>query len=210
MAYLILVRHGKSKWNALGKWQGWRDIELAPEGVLEARRAAKALRGIVINAAYCSRLKRAKQTWRVMQSVLKLNHIHTTFTEALNERHYGIYAGKNKWQIRNQVGEKEFKKIRRGWSHPIPGGESLKQVHARVVPFYRSNILEDLRQGKNVVVVAHGNSLRALVKHLEGLSAKEVGDVEVGIGEAHVYKVDKHGKAHKKEIRAANAKRGKI
>lgn len=210
MAYLILVRHGKSRWNALGKWQGWRDIALAPEGVLEARRAAKALRGIMIDAAYCSRLKRAKQTWKVMQNVLRLGHIHTTFTEALNERHYGIYTGKNKWQIRDQVGEKEFKKIRRGWSHPIPKGESLKDVYARVVPFYRSNILKDLKKGKNIVVIAHGNSLRALVKHIEKLSVKEIAEVEVGIAEAHVYRIDESGRARGKEIRAANKKRGKI
>ena len=186
------------------------DIVLAPEGKKEAVRTARALKGINIDVAYCSELKRAKETWTEMKKVLQLGKMPTTCSVALNERDYGIYTGKNKWEIQKSVGEKKFQRIRRAWNEPIPRGETLKDVYARIVPFYTSTILRDLRTGKNVIVVAHGNSLRALVKYLEKLSAKEIASVEIGIAEAHIYKVNPSGAIVGKEVRAANLKRGKI
>ena len=209
MAYLILVRHTKSKWNALGLWQGWTDIELAPEGKEEALRTAEALRGLEINSVHTSLLRRAKETWNIIRDALKISPL-TVEHQALNERHYGIYQGKNKWEIQKQVGEEEFKKIRRSWDHPIPEGETLQDVYKRIVPYYENTILKELKEGKNVVVVAHGNSLRALVKYLEHLSIEEVLNLEFGIGEVYIYEVDSEGKIVSKEIRAANPKLGKI
>src|SRR6476619_2408667 len=151
MSYLILVRHGKSEWNALGLWTGWTDVELTQEGRKEAQKAAQALQDIEIHSSHTSKLKRAQQTLDEIKTALNLAHIPTSEHEALNERHYGIYTGKNKWQVKEQVGEEEFTKIRRGWDHPIPEGESLKQVYDRLLPYYEEQILKDLKEGKNVI-----------------------------------------------------------
>ncbi len=209
MAYLILVRHAKSKWNALGLWQGWTDIELAPEGREAAIQTAEALRDIEIHSVHTSLLKRAKETWELIRDTLKISP-PVAEDQALNERHYGIYQGKNKWEIQKQVGDEEFKKIRRSWDHPIPEGETLEDVYKRIVPYYENVILKELKEGKNIVVVAHGNSLRALVKYLENLSIEDVLNLEFGIGEAYVYEVDSNGKIVRKEIRAANPNKGSI
>src|SRR3990167_2205888 len=198
MAYLILVRHGTSEWNALGLWQGWTDIPLAQKGKEDALRAAESLRGIRIDRAYTSVLKRAKETWEIMKDALGIAP-PTVEHQALNERHYGIYQGKNKWQVKEDVGEEEFQRIRRSWDHPIPEGETLEDVYKRIVPYYENTILKELKEGKNVVVVAHGNSLRALVKYLEHLSIEEVLNLEFGIGEVYIYEVDSEGKIVSKE-----------
>ena len=209
MAKLILVRHGTSEWNALGLWQGWTDIPLAQKGKEDALRAAESLRGIRIDRAYTSVLKRAKETWEIMKDALGIAP-PTVEHQALNERHYGIYQGKNKWQVKEDVGEEEFQRIRRSWDHPIPEGETLEDVYKRIVPYYQEHILPDLMAGKNVALTAHGNSLRALVKHLEDLSIAEVLKLEFGIGEAYVYTIDEKGKVAGKEIRAANPDIGKV
>lgn len=209
MAYLILVRHGKSSWNATGQWTGWTDIELNEEGVAEAKRAGEALKDIEIHKAYVSDMKRAKQTLDYITSTLGKD-IETKTAPELKERSYGIYTGKNKWQVKEEVGEEEFKKIRRSWDHPIPEGESLKDVYARVVPYFEKHILSDLKAGKNVLVSAHGNSLRALMKYLDKISDAAVCDLEIGTGEIHCYSFDKEGKVIGKEIRAANPSRGKV
>lgn len=211
MAYLVLVRHGQSKWNALGLWTGWQhDVELSEEGRIEAQRAAQSLADIELHVAHSSDQVRAKDTLKEIKHALKLDHIPTNEHEALRERHYGEYTGKNKWQVKVEVGEEEFTKIRRGWDHPIPGGESLKQVHARVVPYYEQQILNDLKAGKNVIVTSSGNALRALVKHLEQIADDKIHHLEIGLGEVHVYEIGEDGSVLSKEIRALNPKRGKI
>ena len=209
MAYFILVRHGKSEWNQLGKWTGLTDIGLVEEGIEEARRAAEALRTIEIHSAHVSKLLRAQQTLDEMCNVLNIK-LKTSTSAALNERDYGIYTGKNKWQVKDQIGEEEFMRLRRGWDVPIPQGESLKEVHARVVPYYREIILPELMHGKTSLVVSHGNKLRALAKHLEQISDERVAELEIGTGEAHVYSVDKTGRILDKRILAANDNKGKV
>jgi len=209
MAYFILVRHGKSEWNQLGKWTGLTDIGLVEEGIEEARRAAEALRTIEIHSAHVSKLLRAQQTLDEMCNVLNIK-LKTSTSAALNERDYGIYTGKNKWQVKDQIGEEEFMRLRRGWDVPIPQGESLKEVHARVVPYYREIILPELMHGKTSLVVSHGNTLRALAKHLEQISDERVAELEIGTGEAHVYSVDKTGRILDKRILAANDNKGKV
>ncbi len=186
MAKLILVRHAKSEWNSLGLWTGWTDVSLSPDGVEEAKKTAEELRVISIDKTYASPLKRAVETLAIIKEDLDLKKIPTETDDALKERNYGIYTGKNKWEIKDVVGEKTFQKIRRDFDYPIPEGETLKDVYDRVVPFYRNTILADLKSGKNVLIVAHGNSLRALVKKLENLSEEEVANLEIGTAEAHV------------------------
>lgn len=209
MAHLLLVRHGKSTWNATGQWTGWTDVELNEEGIAEAKRAGEALGDIEIHKAYVSDLNRAKQTLDHIKATLGKS-IETVTAPELKERHYGIYTGKNKWQVKEQVGEEEFRKIRRSWDHPIPEGESLKDVYARVVPYFEKHILPDLKAGKNVLVSAHGNSLRALMKYLDHISDEAICDLEVGTGEIHCYTFDKGGAVTGKELRASNPKRGKV
>lgn len=209
MAWLILVRHGKSEWNAKGLWTGWTDVPLNEEGKEEGRKAGEALRDIEIHHAYVSNLMRAKETLDEIKKVIQ-NDLEPIAHEALNERHYGVYTGKNKWEVKEEVGEETFQSIRRGWDTPIPEGESLKQVHARAVPYYESEILPKLKTGKNVILVAHGNTLRAIIKHLEELSDLAVQELEVGTGEIYCYDLDPQGKVIRKEIRSSNPNKGKV
>lgn len=203
MAYLILVRHGKSEWNKLGQWTGLTDVELAGEGVLEARDAAEAIRDVPVHEVHTSALTRAKQTFEEIKKTLGWK-VESQAFPALNERDYGIYTGKNKWQVKEEIGEEEFQKLRRGWDTPVPKGESLKDVHTRVVPHYKNEIHPRVLAGRTVLVVAHGNSLRALVKHLENIPEDKIAELEIGTGEVYCYEFDKEGKIVNKTIRAAN------
>ena len=206
MPYLVLVRHGQSVWNELGQWTGWADVELTDKGKSEARTAAQTLEGITFGAAHTSNLKRAQQTLAEILDELGQTELEAKKAAALNERDYGDLTGKNKWQVRAEHGEEKFMKWRRSWDYPVPGGETLKDVHDRVTPYYEEHILADLRAGKNVIVAAHGNSLRALVKHLEQVVEAEIPNLEIGTGEVYLYEVDETGKITAKEIKVAGGK----
>jgi 2,3-bisphosphoglycerate-dependent phosphoglycerate mutase len=210
MAYLALVRHGQSEWNALGLWTGLRDIELNDIGIEEARQAAESLRGITFDVAYTSALVRAQQTLDKILDTLGQKGIPTTANAAINERDYGDLTAKNKWDVQKEYGDEQFLKWRRSWDYPVPNGETLKDVHDRVAPYYDSVILPQLKDGKNVIVAAHGNSLRALVKHLENIPETEIPSLEIGTGEVYLYTVDSDGKITNKEIRVANPLAGKV
>lgn len=201
MAYLVLVRHGESEWNAKGLWTGWTDVNLSEKGREEARQAGEQLKDIHFDLAYTSALKRAQQTWEEMQKVTGQTDIPTTIDKALNERDYGDMTGKNKWQVKEEVGEEEFQKLRRSWDYPPPHGESLKMVYERVIPYYEKEILPKLKEGKNVLVAAHGNSLRALIKYLEDISDEDIPNLELATGGIYVYQIDTEGKVVSKEIR---------
>src|SRR3989344_4321138 len=201
MALLILVRHGESVWNEKGLWTGWTDIELNEKGHEEARSAGEKIKGISIDIAYVSSLVRAKQTLDEIKNELSLGNILTIENSALNERNYGIYTGKNKWEIQKQVGEEQFLKVRRGWDVPIENGESLKDVYGRVVPYYESEILPKLKNGKNILVSAHGNSLRALVKYLGNMSDEGVEKLEIPTGEVYEYEISENGEILSKQIK---------
>jgi 2,3-bisphosphoglycerate-dependent phosphoglycerate mutase len=193
MSFLILIRHGKSEWNEQGLWTGLTDSPLSAKGREEARQIAERLKGFKIDAAFSSSLSRAKETLAI---VLKEINQKPPVKEssALNERDYGVFTGKNKWAIKMLVGPEEFKKIRRSWDYPIAKGESLKMVYARVVPYFEKEIQPKLKSGKNVLVSAHGNSLRALVKFLEKIPDEKIAEVEIETGEAWIYEIDQTGK----------------
>jgi 2,3-bisphosphoglycerate-dependent phosphoglycerate mutase len=210
MGQLILVRHAKSQWNSLGLWTGWKDIPLSDEGREQAAATAEQLRGMRIDRAYTSDLKRCTETLDIILDRLGDRDVPVIVEPTIKERDYGIFTGKNKWEIKKEVGEEKFQRIRRGWDEPIPEGETLKDVHARVVPYFEEHILGDIATGKNVMLVTSGNALRALVKHLENISEEAIADVEIGVGEAHIYQLDENGTMLSKEIRAENALRGKI
>ncbi len=198
MSYLILVRHGESQWNKLGLWTGLTDIGLSEKGKEEARLAGEKLKDFSIDIAYTSVLLRAKQTLTEIKAVLSRD-FPTVENPALNERDYGAYTGKNKWEIQKEVGVEKFKHLRRGWDSPIENGESLKDVYNRVVPYYESEILPQLKLGKNVLISAHGNSLRALVKYLENISDKDVENLELATGEIYIYTFNEQGGIASKE-----------
>lgn len=207
MSYLVLVRHGQSAWNELGQWTGLTDVELTDKGRAEARSAAKTLEGLTFSAAYTSNLKRAQDTLAEILDELHQTELEAQKSAALNERDYGILTGKNKWQAKDEYGEEQFMKWRRGWNEPIPGGETLQDVHDRAVPYYQQHILADLKAGKNVIVAAHGNTLRALVKHIERIAETDVPALEIGTGEVYLYEIDSDsGQVLAKDIKVTGSK----
>ena len=199
MANLILVRHAESEWNKLGVWTGLTDIPLSEEGIEKAKLAGEKLKNFPIDISYISSLKRARQTLEQIKIIIAKN-FPTFENKALDERDYGIYTGQNKWEIKKQIGEEKFQKLRRGWNTGIPKGETLEDVYNRVVPYYKSQIVPDLMAGKNVLVVAHGNSLRALVKYLENISDIDVENLEIATGEIYIYSFNEQGVIESKEI----------
>ncbi len=201
MAKLILVRHGVTDWNVEGRWHGLSDIPINEEGKKEARQTATALKDIKIDSAYTSELSRTKQTYQEICDSLGLTCPVIT-SAALNERDYGMFTGKNKWDVKGDIGEEEFQKLRREWDFPVPGGETLKNVYGRVVPFYKEKILSELKQGKNVLVVSSGNTLRALIKYLEDIPDKKIADLELNFGEINIFEVNSDGQIIGKETRA--------
>ena len=198
---LVISRHAESEWNALGKWTGLHDVNLTEKGHKEAMQIGELLKGIRFDAVYTSEQKRTHQT---LAGILKgsehtdvPHHVHG----AVNERDYGDLTGKNKWEVQQEMGDEAFKGIRRGWDYPVPGGETLKDVHGRVVPFFDTEILPRLQSGENILLVAHGNSIRALMKHLEDIHEEEIADVEMSFGQILMYHIAPEGKVHKKEVR---------
>lgn len=209
MAKLVLVRHGQSQWNEKGLWQGWKDIDLTEKGIEQARAVGNEVKDIHFDAAYASPLMRAYKTLDEILNAIGQSDLPVTKDQAMIEKHYGIYAGKNKWQVKEEIGEEEFQKLRRAWDYPTPEGESMKQVYERLIPYYEKEILPKLKTGKNVIMASHGNTLRALVKYLDNLSEDEISKLEFGIGEAYVYEIDKDGKVISKDIRNKNPLAGK-
>lgn len=208
MSFLVLVRHGQSEWNKLGLWTGHTDIELSDEGKQQAREAAEFVKDITFHKAYLSELTRTHQTLEHLFHGLEQDHaaLEKSKHAELNERHYGIHTGKNKWEVQKEIGDAEFISLRRTWDHPIPDGETLKAVHDRVVPFYEQYILADLKQGKNVIISSHGNTLRALMKYLDQVHEDDVEKIEIGVAGLVVYDVDETGKIKHKDVRTPGAK----
>lgn len=198
MPYLVLIRHGESVWNAKGIWTGLSDIDLDEKGKEVARQNGQVIKDIHFDRAFTSRLKRARHSLDEIQRIT--GDVPTVEDDALNERDYGKFTGKNKWEIEKEAGEEQFLKWRRGWDEPIPGGETLRDVYNRVVPYYQNNILPILKKDQNVLVVAHGNSLRALVKFLDNISDEDIQNLEVATGEVDIYQLGSSGKVISKKI----------
>jgi len=201
-SYLVLVRHGESVWNAKDLWTGWTNVELSEKGHSQAQEDGEKLKDIHFDTAFTSDLIRAQQTLEEILKVKRQQAISTFSSSALNERNYGDLTGKNKWEIKKEFGDKQFLKWRRGFDETIPNGETLKDVYNRVVPYYKDEILPKLKSGKNVLIAAHGNSLRALVKYLENVSDDDdIEKLEIPVGQILVYQIDEDGNVLSKEIR---------
>ena len=194
MSALILLRHGQSQWNLENRFTGWIDVPLSPKGEDEARAAGEKLRGHRIDKLYTSVLKRAVDTATLTLEVAGLPTPPTERDAALNERMYGDLQGLNKAEAAKQFGDAQIKLWRRSYDVRPPGGESLADTAERVLPYWEAHILPDLKAGRNVLVVAHGNSLRALVMYLDGLSHAEVLELEIPTGAPLLYDVAADGR----------------
>jgi 2,3-bisphosphoglycerate-dependent phosphoglycerate mutase len=187
MALLVLVRHGESQWNLENRFTGWTDIPLTQKGREEARHAGEKIRDIHFDQAYTSVLQRAIETLDIMLEVIRQEEIPVAYDRALNERHYGDLQGLNKAETAEKFGKEQVHLWRRSYDVAPPGGESLKDTAARTLPYFEAHILPDLRAGKNVLVSAHGNSLRSIVMRLDQLSRDEVMDLNLATGVPIVY-----------------------
>ena len=216
MSKLILTRHGQSTWNAENRFTGWVDVDLSKKGIVEAEKSGDLIKklNIKIDISYTSFLKRAIKT---LTTILKKNNLDLKFNTAwqLNERHYGSLTGLNKDETKKKIGEEQFKRYRRSWdiSPPpisedskylinfsplngsIPTGmtpftESLKNTYERVIPYYNNEIKKNLSESKNILISAHGNSLRALCKFLFKISDEKINELEIPTGNPLVIEFD--------------------
>lgn len=188
---LFLVRHGQSQWNLENRFTGWRNPDITEKGKEEAKKAGQLLKNEKIDVAFTSILKRAIHTLEIILEEAELTDIPITKNKALNERDYGDLSGKNKAELAKEVGEEQVHIWRRSYDVPPPGGESLKDTCERVIPYFEEYIKPELQSGKNVIITAHGNSLRALVMFLENLSPEEILKREIATGDPITYVLDK-------------------
>ena len=193
MPKLILLRHGESQWNLENRFTGWVDVELSPKGEGEAKHAGELIAGIPIDKVYTSVLKRAINTANIALGVSSRTELPTEREQALNERHYGDLQGLNKAETALQYGDEQVHIWRRSYDIPPPNGESLKDTAARTIPYFESKILPELEAGKNILIVAHGNSLRSIVMYLDKLTKEQVLELNIPTGTPLVYDIDEKG-----------------
>ena len=187
--FLVLVRHGQSEWNAKNLFTGWKNPGLTSDGKKEAIKAGSLIkqRNIQFSMMFTSALKRAQITGQIILDGIEQTNIEVVKDEALNERDYGDLSGLNKDDARKEWGEEQVHIWRRSFDVPPPGGESLKDTAERVLPFFNISILPKIIEGKNILVAAHGNSLRSLVMQLDNLSKEEVISLEIPTGAPIIY-----------------------
>jgi 2,3-bisphosphoglycerate-dependent phosphoglycerate mutase len=204
MPNLILIRHGESQWNLENRFTGWVDIPLSPKGELEAKAAGEKLKSYKFDKGYTSVLKRAMTTLDIILGITGQKNLPIERDKALNERHYGALQGLNKADIGKQYGEEQLKIWRRSYDVPPPKdvtdmnpdgiSESLKDTAARTLPYFESKIIPDVLSGKNIIVAAHGNSLRSIVMRLDSLTKEQVLELNIPTGVPLLYVYDNAGK----------------
>lgn len=213
MNYLILVRHGQSKWNLTQKFTGWVDVSLSEHGIAESLKVAGELKNFDIDVAFTSHLERAQQTlaivlakqkktgiflhddkkqfdWSNHPKQFEENEIPIYSDNALNERYYGDLQGKSKERMRKKFGEEKVFLWRRSFDEKPPNGESLKDVYNRSVPYFKEKIIPELKKGKNVIISGHGNSLRSIIKYLDNIDDENIPFLELHTGKAVIYKYE--------------------
>ena len=188
MVTLVLIRHGQSLWNAENKFTGWTDIGLSEKGIKEAQDAGEKLEDVSFDVVHTSALMRAQRTAEIIIKHNKISQdIPTYKDERLNERHYGSLQGLNKKETAEKYGAEQVHIWRRSFDVPPPDGESLKMNAERTIPYFKENVIRDLKNGKNVLVSAHGNSLRSIVMYIENISKEDVVKLEIQTGVPRTY-----------------------
>lgn len=202
MSNLILIRHGESQWNLENRFTGWVDVPLSPKGEQEAAAAGEKLKGYSFDKAYTSKLQRANNTLMFILRASNQTAIPIEYDLALNERHYGALQGLNKAETALKYGDEQVKVWRRSYDVPPPSdktelnpegiSESLKDTAARTLPYWEKNIFPEIKNGKNIIVAAHGNSLRSIVMHLDNLTKEQVLELNIPTGAPllYVFKAD--------------------
>jgi len=194
MKQMVLIRHGESQWNLENRFTGWVDVPLSPRGEQEAKEAGQKLQAYRFTQAFTSVLTRAVKTLEIVLEVIGQTDLTVEKNAALNERKYGELQGLNKSETIEKYGDHQVKLWRRSYDVRPPGGESLQDTAERVIPYYQENIYPILSNGESMLVVAHGNSLRALVMHLDQLSREEVLELNIPTGAPLLYELDDEGK----------------
>ena len=199
-ASLVLVRHGQSEWNKKNLFTGWKNPDLTPRGVQEAITAGNELKNknYKFDIMFTSDLLRAQKTGEIILKQLGAESLQVTKNQALNERDYGDLSGLNKDEAREKWGDNQVHIWRRSYDIAPPGGESLKDTADRVLPYFRKEIFPKLLQGENILITAHGNSLRSLVMELDRLNKEEVVKLEIATGDPIYYVIESSGKVLKK------------
>ena len=210
MGKLVLVRHGQSQWNLENRFTGWVDVPLSEKGRQEAHQAGISLKGLKFDCAFTSVLQRAQNTLKIILEEIGQTQLPTEKDQALNERHYGALQGLNKQETAAKYGDQQVHIWRRSYDVPPPStktdlnpegiSESLKDTAARTLPYFKSRILPLVKSGKNVLVAAHGNSLRAIVMGLEKLTPEQILKVEIGTGRPIIYEIGPKGEVLKKTV----------
>ena len=183
---LILIRHGQSVYNEENRFTGWKDVDLTQKGIDEAIASAHLLKNITIDTAYTSNLMRAQKTLNLILSELELN-LPITKNEALNERDYGSLVSQNKFEAEEKYGKDQVQIWRRSYDIPPPDGESLKMTLERTVPYFKEVIFPVLSENKNIIISAHGNSIRSIVMHLLSISQEDILKTEIGWCEPWIF-----------------------
>ena len=193
MTTLVLIRHGQSLWNAENKFTGWTDMGLSEKGIEEAEEAGEKLENIPFDVVHTSALIRAQKTAEIIiKKNKKSKKIPVYKDKRLNERHYGSLQGLNKKETAEKYGAEQVHIWRRSFDVPPPDGESLKMNAERTIPYFKENIIQDLKKGKNVLVSAHGNSLRSIVMYIENISKEDVVklEIETGVPRTYIFEED--------------------
>lgn len=201
MGTLILIRHGQSQWNLENRFTGWTDVPLTEQGLKDARTAGGALKDFTFDLAFTSRLIRANQTLEAVLDAGGQNDVPTEFDSALNERHYGDLQGLNKAETAEKYGQDQVKLWRRSYDTRPPNGESMEDCERRTKPYFLQYVLPHIKEGRTVIIAAHGNSLRPIMKHLENLSPEDASTREIGLCTPYIYWFDKDGNVTKHEVR---------
>jgi 2,3-bisphosphoglycerate-dependent phosphoglycerate mutase len=200
MGILVLVRHGQSQWNLENRFTGWVDVPVTALGEEEARRAGRELKGIRFDLAFTSELQRAQRTLTILLEQSGQPDVPVEKNLALNERHYGDLQGLDKAETAKKYGEAQVHIWRRSFDVKPPNGESLKDTAARTLPYFEARILPAAAAGKNILVSAHGNSLRAIVMGLEKLTPEQILKVEIGTARPIIYEIGSRGEVLKKTV----------
>ena len=191
MVTLVLIRHGQSLWNAENRFTGWTDIDLSKKGEKEAKEAGEKLENVAFDVVHTSALMRAQRTAEIIIKHNKISKdIPTYKDERLNERHYGSLQGLNKTETAEKYGAEQVHIWRRSFDISPPDGESLKMTAERTLPYFKEDVLEHLDEGKNVLISAHGNSLRSIVMHIENISKEDIVKLEIQTGVPRIYEYE--------------------